>query len=516
MSDNLLSDVQKALNPESKGVKPPKQYGLGAWTYDDSPYSMDNRQGHDYYPDAGYGGSVGKKGYQHPPAGGKDGHKYTKGPTTTVSVNRKVAVVWEDKSQQVFTVPYDAKDWFELAKAVWPVEGDTVWIPFEHCLFTHETPVFNACVYTASGDYIQARWGRKLDDSDKRWLAAHPLATDNGIPQEYTATAVDQLVQPYGMRVSRIRIRRGSLVLGESTMGWLHALGCNPFALLDRQTTNAEAAAKIGIPVEQANEIWRVEFHDQALPCSIVGERGWSNTSSVTTGSFGGHAKYLAPRAYAGDWFVSLQLDLESNVQHLVAPPNPEYIPRKGRPVLQLAGITGPDKKLIAEKRSGKWVGLGQAVDTASATTNVVVYTPPSPTQDALLPQLGEGLPFPSEHDATQSSASVCVLCESPLGGDEDYADARLCDLCVDDAWSGYFCVNCGDKFALTGAPELVGFDPTSTTWVCGACHDEFTVLDASLDKNDELLKTVILTVTTSDYDLTYPEETLQDPFSEI
>lgn len=401
-------------------------------------------------------------------------------PKSTVSSRiPKVDVIGPDGTATRYTVPADCDGWFDIAKDVWPTTSDIMRVPLEHCQFSYGEPVFNACVYTATNDYMQARWGRKLDDSDRRWLAAHPHSTDGGVPQEYTATCIDQLVQPYGMRVSRVRLRKGSLVLGDSIMGWIQALGCNPFAMADRVTTNAEAAERMGISREQADQLWRVEFHDDPLPCSIVGERGWSNSSTVATGSLGGHARYLAPRARAGDWFVSVQLDV--TVTHLVTPPNPEYVPRKGSPTLLLGNITGPDKQLIAVRSGATWAVPGQSAVTPAPTT--VVHTPdPHDVRELLLDTL------------------ACYGCGTECTDQELCGDSMVCLDCASEVWQGYSCPHCKETFGFNRTPTPTDATETAYQWSCPSCHD-LILVDANETSDPLLLELTELAFSTRPLD---------------
>jgi hypothetical protein len=391
--------------------------------------------------------------------------------------SKKVIVVGPDNTEQPYTVPFDCDGWFDIAKDVWPTVDSTMRVPLSACTFSYGEPKFNACVFMATNDYMQARWGRKLDESDRRWLASHPLSTDNGVPQEYTATCVDQMVQPYGMRVSRVRLRKGSLVLGDSIMAWVQALGCNPFALADRATSNAEAAERMGIALEQANALWRVEFSEDPFPCSIVGERGWTNTTGVSTGSFGGHARYLAPRALGGDWFISVQLDLDTNVSHLVPPPNPDYVPRTGAPTLLLSEIVGPGGGRIAERIDGKWVAVGAPADSGSNTT-----VAPS------------ALPTHVDDDMFDEVKPACLFCnDASLTLNDLMVEADVCHYCLEDAWFDYSCTHCGVEFRTVGPPFPVAADSTSYDWECPSCKGIVTVPVNGAD--DYLLNEVCYTI---------------------
>lgn len=400
--------------------------------------------------------------------------------TTTIPTKptKKILVIRPDESEDSYTVPYDVEGWFDIAATVWPTVDHVMRIPLEHCHFSYKEPSFNACVYNATNDYMQARWGRKLDDSDRRWLAAHPLSTDGGVPQEYTATCVDQLVAPYGMRVSRVRIRKGSLVLGDSIMGWIQALGCNPFAMADRSTSNAEAAERMGLTLEQANQLWRVEFHEDPLPCSVIGERGWSSGQGVATGSMGGHARYLAPRAHANDWFVSIQLDVDTNVQHLVPPPNPEYVPRKGDPTLLVSAVTGPDGQLIAEKVNYKW----QPIGGVATSTPAALSTTPLPKSR-----------FDDDKDFDDAflhkGKEHCLFCgDNTLLVSEMMPEADVCLNCLEEAWESYRCPHCNDSFHKIGPPAPLAFDQEGYDWSCVSCKGTINVAEDSAETHTDFL----------------------------
>lgn len=387
--------------------------------------------------------------------------------------SNKVYVQHKDGSLQSFTVPYDCTGWFDIAKTAYPTKQDkdieAMVIPIDRCEFTYGEPTFNACVYSATQDYIQARWGRKLDDSDRRWLARHPLATDSGIPQEYTVTAIQQLVAPYGMKVSKVRIRAGALVLGDQVMQWAQALGCNPMALADRKTSNAQAAELMGMDLSMADQLWRLEFSDVPLPGSIVGERGWSSGAGVQVGSFGGHARYLAPRASAGDWFVSVQLAPISEVEYLCAAPDPEYVERKGAPTLQLAKIVDANGELIAVRDGNKWRAWQDIKAGVPSTPDPV---PVPVVQQAATPPVSKQ-PVPFTH------AFTCELCEKPCEEIDRCYERTNIDVCIDcavDAWDGIQCPECQHEPRWFEIPYPLAMTGESFEYQCQSCKGEFTV----------------------------------------
>ncbi len=423
---------------------------------------------------------------------------------------KKIRVLYKNGMATIFTLNYELEGWYQYGKLYYPETDNILEIPEDRCEFTYAEPRFNACVYTATNDYMQARWGRKLDDSDRRWLARHPYATDGGIPQEYTATCVDQLVAPYGMRISRVRIRRGTLVLGDSVMDWIKSLGCNPMALSDRNTSNVDAAKITGLSEAEADAMWRVEFHEAPLPCSIVGERGWSNGNGVTTGFAGGHARYLAPRAQGNDWFISVQLAPENEVSHLVPPPNPEYKPRNGDPTLLVSSIKLPDSdELVAIKTNYKWHRPGETptFNTVPATT----YSPPAnsnangyskpPKTKIIVPdhlknkrrkkgkgKLEKKISFDQQVALSLGGEKFqCGVCQCNRDPIDSFWTTTVCYGCVEDAWKGSRCPHC--KSSLGATPPMPNdIDGQAFEYECQRCQNIITVPFGSNDPDDQVL----------------------------
>lgn len=431
------------------------------------------------------------------------------------TAQKRIGVQYPNGVIDTYYLTWESDGWYPFGAEVYPEKDGQLLVPVDRCTFTYAEPKFNPCVFTATNDYMQARWGRKLDDSDRRWLARHPLSTDGGVPQEYTATCVDQLVGPYGMRVARMRLRKGSLVLGDSIMSWMISLGVNPMAMADRQTSNAEAAEKMGIPVEQANQLWRVEFADDPLPCSIIGERGWTNQTGVSVGSFGGHARYLAPRSRAGDWFISLQLEPDDKVAYLTPPPNPEYVERKGDPTLIVQSIKRPDSdQQVAIKTATKWHRPGEPPPTSVVVTTpstTVLGSPPvvvptfSPDPKHAARNWGDDLPDPvkdraafdaevrkqleskeAEQAAEDEQVFQCSYCSTWSRESESYARLGICILCAEEAWQRRPCPHCKTDLGLNPPVPLQVTDEYE--YSCARCTETIVVPLKAADKHDHEL----------------------------
>lgn len=450
-------------------------------------------------------------------------------PATTTPVysysgykEKKVRVLYPNDQTVEYKLDYSTRDWYDHAKFCWPEIKDAIEVPVEHCQFTYDTPKFNPCVYTATKDYMNGRWGVSLHDSDRAWLASHPLSTDDGVPQADFMTCVHELVSVYDFAVDRVRVKAGSLLLGDHPMQWMLALGCNPFALVDHKTTNAEAAEKMGMTLEEANEMWRFEFHTEPLPGSIVGEKGWSNGNGVKTGYAGGHARYSAPRERGfGNWFGCIQLKRKNEVQYYHAPPSVEYIPRKGEAKLQISKITDPHGALIAIPRSGSttaWdpvsplipsspdsIGskVGQAAVQAASLTpssSAVTTKDDGPYQDGMDGDLnlftkatagsstkGSSAVAPEADPFDKNIDNYCPFCTTAEKVEEMLYGGVICKSCHDELWSmGLTCNKCEQQFNSELYPEPIAYDAKtdSAEWRCPTCKESlFVPLDNLSDQ---------------------------------
>lgn len=366
-------------------------------------------------------------------------------------------------------VPHYDRDWWQVAITEYPiVEKDgvlAVEVPESHIGLWTESPVtFYPCTYTAAEKYVQAMFGRTLDESDKQWLARHPLAKDDGVPQEYTATAIHELLEPYGLGVSRIRFRKGLLNAGDEPLKWMAALGCNPMAAIDHRTSNADAAALLGLTLEQADSMFRMEYHDEPFKPSIVGERGWSGGAGAQVGASGGHARYLAPRSHPGDWVVSLQLAPLSSIKYLQPPVPTKYVSRTGARSFSLIDVKGKDGKPFVERRGATYVRIGSKSTTAPQVSRVPALPPAS---------------------TSAGPAIRCVKCERITVSTSDRAHRlALCSTCYAKAWLGLECPNKECRQALEDSPPLLlaRYGVGDMDFSCVACNSTLT-----FGKNSEM-----------------------------
>lgn len=399
---------------------------------------------------------------------------------------KKIRVLHPSGATEDFAVPYNMEGFFQFGQLVWPVTDNVMIVPADHCGFSYGDPAFNPCVYQSTHDYLQAIWGRKLDDSDRKWLSKHPYSTDGGVPHEYTPTAVHQMVEPYNFGVSRISVKAGTVVLAGDLLQWAMALGCNPFALADHQTTNAQAVEKINatrgdqdpkMTLEEANQLWRFEFTTDPVRPGVIGETGYASQNGFNVGAQGGHARYIAPRGTPNTWTIALQLKPISEITYEVEPPNPEYVERRGKPVLIITGITDLEGRRLAKLVNSKWEPDEGALALLAEQGKDVVVVPETTEGKAPPPPqatTGAGTNTASSSDTTKQLVPQRSVSTTPQSVERNLS----CDvcltvppyLCVDESASP-ICVDCASH-ALSGSE-------------CGVCHSPLKVTQVTLKEVD-------------------------------
>lgn len=402
-----------------------------------------------------------------------------------------IVVLFDPKEKKVIEselVREAQKDWWERAaphfQVVPPEEPDAplpvMIVPRDRVKFRAGYVAFSACVYDAAKDYVEAWFGKRLHADDHEWTKYHPLCKDEGIPEEHAATIINQLVEPYGLGVIRIRWRAGSLLAHDDARAWIKALGCNPEAMLDHTTTNEDACKKLDLPPELA-DMFRFDFGENPLSPSILGETGWGNTG-VQTGAGGGHSRYLSPRSYPRDWKLSIQLAPLAEITYITEPPNPEYVPRQGSLTWDLGDVLDKDDKPIKKATYTYDYRKYQTPKITSGKANVL--EPGLTLFDGIGDQQRRSdypiPPEPKSHDWELP----CTSCGIVIDITEVAAEGLLmCFDCYQLGWQNLFCptAGCGkslgDQYA---GPELLNCDPDRMLVACAnpSCKQEISPPD--------------------------------------
>jgi len=175
------------------------------------------------------------------------------------------------------------------------------------------------CAFDATKKYLQNMLGAGLDTADATWYRQHPLTESQGLPEAYTLTVLSDLVRPFGIGISHIYVKKGCSAYDEHLL-WQEALGINPEALVDRNKTNAEFIAGLGLEGEalefmkQQAKTWNFEYVDQ-IPSPCIAMSG-SMTTPVGAAVGGGHTTYYGPRESVRNFKMGLKYDRLENIKY--------------------------------------------------------------------------------------------------------------------------------------------------------------------------------------------------------
>lgn len=202
------------------------------------------------------------------------------------------------------------QDSYELEEDVKLTSGETVdviIIPEALAHLKRDYGVFGSkatCQYDSIEKYLKNFWGINLTRDDANWFQDHPLVIAGGVPMAHTLTVAQQLIQPYGFRVSYCRVQPGTHMQDELHR-WAKILGTNPIGLADRRTSNAQFCEQTGLETEKAARQFRLEYSSEILKPSV------SCDGAMATG----HATYRSLRArHKWDFVLQFQIDKAENV----------------------------------------------------------------------------------------------------------------------------------------------------------------------------------------------------------
>lgn len=260
-------------------------------------------------------------------------------------------------------------------KGVWTTE---IKIPPEHLKLVDvdmnagpkKSPLM--CTYDATKNYLESILGIKLSEEDREFFSQHPLVQTDGVPFPDTLRVVQELVEPYGVFISRVQIAQGYSVRGDIRQ-WRRVLGINPMALGDRMTSNAEFEERTGGKV--STEDFRFEFTNEPLfpsvSCGVIG------ATQGVTGSTGGHAVFVPPRRRANGSLLAFQLSRGAEtVWHI--PPIFEEIP-------------APTPKVVTAFDLDSWYKSGFRESTFAPKTTVVAHVSGKRTKEGKEEVVEEG-----------------------------------------------------------------------------------------------------------------------------
>lgn len=331
---------------------------------------------------------------------------------------------------------------------------------------------FNPCTFDATKKYLSKLLGVGLDSEDEDWLRYHQFALAEGISDRKLPTALHQLTEVYGIGVSRIRYRKGLYLLDdEEQIRWMGLLGCNPMAVANHATTNAEAAEILQMPLDQIDRDFRVDFHDEPLRPSVVGEKGGSGIGQAGNFYSPGHARFLGPRAtgYA-DWTISLQFARLEHIEYLLPVVLPEYTPRSPEKTFLWMDLLRPNGKRI-DHRDGWWDREEEKKKKKNGdSNNSHVKAKGSGNTEAFL----NGTKRLHRVSAKMTQQIKCISCKAWFHHTYIENCVDVCQSCWEKAWQGVRCPykdKCGLLMSGHNAPLFLGIDSNEIPIIrCSSC----------------------------------------------
>lgn len=374
--------------------------------------------------------------------------------------SRSVDVLANDDVKPFEEVQYKGKP-----LPVWIIDkdGEKVYSTTTYSTVRH----VNKCVYTAIKNYMHAFSLGTLTSGDEDFFVDHPRVESDGVKRANVLVVSQGLVTPWGLGIDRVWVPKLSSV-GEQQEEFMKALGVNPVALTDYETSNEDLIKMLELDpksdaAKKIRNEYRFEFVERPdRPCVImmsgynVQQKAatvnskWSNTS---TGM--GHADFIGPRDKVyKSWDIAFSLTRD-----------PVYL--NGADMARYSDLDFFADEIEAAKESeaktkrdiSTWSSLisGKSISDRDKEQNPVVTTH-KPYQ---YKQSQFGMPKKSEakaNGANKKKYESCPTCGSEIRGASDYLycmscnwfedltdpdDLYLCPFCESEMLSNGMCPDC-------------------------------------------------------------------------
>lgn len=315
------------------------------------------------------------------------------------------------------------------------------------------------CLYDATKDFVRKIHGVEFTQEDEEFFIQHPLTHDEGVAFPDTLRVVQELIGPYGLRVSRVQTMPNFGVKGD-LIKWQRILGCNPMGMADRCTSNAQFLEKLNLVGKEDPDKYRFEYTPTALFPAIACGVVYGGEASGVTGSTGGHATYIPPRKRVSGALLSFQIER--------AP----FAPWKQQPVFEV--LPEKQKKVIDCFDTNDWWNnhRWKAGDKQSGKGFLPVVTE----------TVKKAITGTGTSSGPDSSKPKCFMCRRK---DEDrehtYGYAGICDHCWDFFCAEHYCTvsTCADTTIAT-RPFLrlsTYFHATNSIYLqCPTCHKTYQI----------------------------------------
>lgn len=356
---------------------------------------------------------------------------------------------------------------------------------FRKLIRPKETPLM--CLYNSTEDYCKNLLGITLSSEDRQWFINHPIPEKEGVPMPNTLRMVQELIDPYGLRVSRVHLTPGISITGD-LLQWRSVLGVNPIGFRDRTTSNGEYQAQNPDDPDE----YRMDFTAKMLRPSIVcGASIEGLEQGATLGAGGGHAQFNPPRRDPGMKVMSFQIDRAENVPWRVQPKFDPVVPpeEKDMIVFSLDSWYEWDKKQRTnehwwQRGSGNGEGTRFRESRSSGGRNNTPSKKPSGKELQLAERVAYQLPYCQICRAFEGCVSPShkgLLVKMPNVGltPMPMEPPGICVLCWQDLMSEVVCNSKQmNKSCIEGTRgfRFLMFSDDELKVVCMGCYHPFVI----------------------------------------
>lgn len=309
-------------------------------------------------------------------------------------------------------------------KQVEGIDHPVVYIPEANAVWARRRPL--SCLFQATKQLVANINGVQLDKDDEDFFDVHPLATESGVGLHHTVRVMQELIEPYNLKVSHIRIMPGIAPKGD-LLQWVDVLGMNPLALGDNVTTNEEFAKITGMSLEEATARYHMEYSTEFMrPAVLCAVSGYDKGNTL------GHAEYVGPRGKRPGKEPWLQVQVGREVQWAKPPVFGEVEDLAGKE-LSLWNSLGPNGKPMSD-----WPSKAYVSPHAHQRPDSLVG---SKTVSAIIAPTGERFD--------------CYVCQTRMPR-EARIGANCCSVCWYSLWKKFDCGECKQKLVKDGKPPTL------------------------------------------------------------
>ena len=314
-----------------------------------------------------------------------------------------------------------------------------------------------ACLYTAVEQYCKSILGVSFESEDRTFFDNHPLTQEDGVPFPDTLRVAQELIEPYGLRISRVQVKPNYGVRGD-LIKWQRVLGCNPLGMGDRMTSNQQFIERFKLEGKEDPQAYRFEYSETALFPSVGCGTLLGGSDKGITGLTNGHAVYIPPRRRANGALLSFQIDRAA------------LVPWKSPPVFD--AIPADKDKIVKCFDLADWYDNHRPKGIVHTVVGAIIPSLPEKRND--------------NTPATEFAKPKCYMCHrADKTRKHNYNLNGICDECWNLFCEDWYCnvKTCENGSAMHSVPafRFSAFSPgSSMVYIqCNTCHKMYGLGEA-------------------------------------